>query len=293
MVSRPNTRSTMTAIWFFAGTWFLPCVSCNRSDEPQAPMAPPNVLWIVWDTVRSDHLSLYGFAKATTPYLDEWAKGARVFKPDIPFFDQKIAVRNKMATATPTRIVDIAMGLAEAELSVIPVRTDGSKAPAIKTWAPYQDVIATPEEISRMFGRNVGIGIGIVGGKASNNLEILDFDKVGIFEQFSEGVEWQQPGLIEKLPAVRTPSGGTHLYFRCEQIEGNQKLAMWPGEDGKVKAVIETRGEGGFIVSAPSHGKVHQSGRPYGPLTGGPESVGGGRARKQIGHGGASSKFQR
>jgi arylsulfatase A-like enzyme len=39
----------------------------------------PNVLWIVWDTVRADRTSLYGHSRATTPKLEAWAKGARVF----------------------------------------------------------------------------------------------------------------------------------------------------------------------------------------------------------------------
>jgi arylsulfatase A-like enzyme len=34
----------------------------------------------VWDTVRADHLSLYGYGRATTPRLDAWAKDARVFE---------------------------------------------------------------------------------------------------------------------------------------------------------------------------------------------------------------------
>jgi arylsulfatase A-like enzyme len=40
----------------------------------------PDVLWIVWDTVRADHLSLYGHHRNTTPNLDRWAKQARVFE---------------------------------------------------------------------------------------------------------------------------------------------------------------------------------------------------------------------
>jgi arylsulfatase A-like enzyme len=39
----------------------------------------PNVIWIVWDTVRADRMSLYGHSTATTPNLDNWAKGARVY----------------------------------------------------------------------------------------------------------------------------------------------------------------------------------------------------------------------
>jgi arylsulfatase A-like enzyme len=34
---------------------------------------------VVWDTVRADHLSLYGYPKPTTPRLERWARGARVF----------------------------------------------------------------------------------------------------------------------------------------------------------------------------------------------------------------------
>ncbi|MBM3319196.1 MAG: sulfatase-like hydrolase/transferase [Candidatus Eisenbacteria bacterium] len=43
------------------------------------PDSRPNILVVLWDTVRADRLGLYGFAKPTTPFLDEWAKDARVF----------------------------------------------------------------------------------------------------------------------------------------------------------------------------------------------------------------------
>ena len=49
-------------------------LSCNGPQDPR-----PNVLWIVWDTVRADHLSLHGHERETTPFLSEWAKEARVF----------------------------------------------------------------------------------------------------------------------------------------------------------------------------------------------------------------------
>jgi arylsulfatase A-like enzyme len=39
----------------------------------------PNILVVVWDTVRADRLGLYGFEKPTTPFVDEWAAGARVY----------------------------------------------------------------------------------------------------------------------------------------------------------------------------------------------------------------------
>jgi arylsulfatase A-like enzyme len=42
--------------------------------------ARPNVLWIVWDTVRADHLGLHGYTRNTSPFLSEWSKDARVFE---------------------------------------------------------------------------------------------------------------------------------------------------------------------------------------------------------------------
>ena len=39
---------------------------------PAAPGAP-NVLLIIWDTVRASSLSLYGYAKSTTPHLERFA----------------------------------------------------------------------------------------------------------------------------------------------------------------------------------------------------------------------------
>lgn len=60
---------------------------CDRppSSDSQPPAATrtaadaPNILWVVWDTVRADHMSLHGHARPTTPNLDEWAKTARVY----------------------------------------------------------------------------------------------------------------------------------------------------------------------------------------------------------------------
>src|SRR3990172_8281370 len=57
-------------------------------------------------------------------------------------------------------------------------------------------------------------------------------------------------------------SGGYHFFYRCDKIEKNQKLArrnsteaeLLINNDEKVKGLIETRGEGGFIMTYPSKG---------------------------------------
>lgn len=48
--------------------------ACHRSQRPR------NVLWILVDTLRADHLSLYGYARCTSPALEELAHDAVVFR---------------------------------------------------------------------------------------------------------------------------------------------------------------------------------------------------------------------
>lgn len=47
---------------------------------PHGPPDGPNVLVVLWDTVRADRLGLYGHEAPTTPFLDAWARDARVFE---------------------------------------------------------------------------------------------------------------------------------------------------------------------------------------------------------------------
>lgn len=59
----------------------------------------------------------------------------------------------------------------------------------------------------------------------------------------------------DKLTLSMTQSGGAHLIYRTNIIEGNQKLAQRAtveGEDGTTRVLIETRGEGGYFVVPPT-----------------------------------------
>ena len=97
-------------------------------------------------------------------------------------------------------------------------------------------------------------------GAVSGSMECLDFDSRDAFEAFGVLAVELIPDIWERLCAYgeRTPNG-QHLFWRCETIEGNLKLA----HDATGKAVIETRGEGGFVIVGPSYGTVHPSGEPY------------------------------
>lgn len=53
--------------------------SCGAREQP-APWRPPDVLLISLDTVRADHLSLYGYSRETTPRIDRFARESIVFE---------------------------------------------------------------------------------------------------------------------------------------------------------------------------------------------------------------------
>jgi len=165
-------------------------------------------------------------------------------------------------------LLEQAQQLAASGLSVVPIKSDGSKSPAVSSWKPYQSQIATPRELKR-WSRN-GYGIGIVAGKVSGNLEVIDFDDPAAFECWKRLVgELGGVDLFKRLAIVKTPTGGFHLYYRCKDgVEGNQKLAQRKDSNGKLKVLIETRGEGGYVVAPGSPKKCHRLKKSYKLLEG-------------------------
>jgi len=162
-----------------------------------------------------------------------------------------------------TNVLTEAIRLTTAGLSVVPVKPDGSKAPP-SAWAQYQNRIASLTDILEWFTDD-GYGLGVLGGKVSGNLEILDFDDKETADAFGMLVkEMGMTGLVERLVLVRTPSGGFHLYYRCPTIEGNKKLAREIGPDGGPGDIlIETRGEAGYVLAPGSPVKCHELEKPY------------------------------
>ena len=77
-------------------------------------------------------------------------------------------------------LIQFSKKLVRAGLSVIPVRADGSKGPAINSWKPLQTAIADCRQLKEWFSRKVGIAV--ITGKVSGNLEVLDFDDAVAFD---------------------------------------------------------------------------------------------------------------
>ena len=63
------------------------------------------------------------------------------------------------------------------------------------------------------------------------------------------------PNWLSRLVIEKSQRGGVHVVYRCaEPVCGHMKLAQRRGDDGKIQTLIETRGEGGLFLCAPSPG---------------------------------------
>jgi putative DNA primase/helicase len=162
---------------------------------------------------------------------------------------------------------------AQAGISTVPIRLDGSKSPAC-SWAEFQQRLPTPAERLKFYDRPDPYGIATIQGRVSGNLELLDFDTYAdeIFPAWCELVTAEMPDLIARLNIVQTPREppGRHVRYRCAEvaIPSNMKLAeevYADPETGKPKrrTMIETRGEGGYAIAPGSPPEVHENKRPY------------------------------
>ena len=98
----------------------LGAVACGQTTAP-----PPSVILIVLDTVRADHLSLYGYERETTPRLARWAESGTVFEnafspaawtlPGVgSILTGRYAAQHGAGVSGPTRLHDDVPTLAEA-----------------------------------------------------------------------------------------------------------------------------------------------------------------------------------
>lgn len=167
-----------------------------------------------------------------------------------------------------------AMSAYQAGINAIPVRNDGSKRPDLVSWKVYQQQRTTQREIRQWF-REPGRGLAVVTGTISGNLEALDIDSPDTYQIWLERLREHTSlrSVYERIASgylEATPDGGRHLLYRCAAVDRNQTLARKPRSDNQsYQTLIETRGNGGLLIIAPSSGNVHPSRKPYRLLRGG------------------------
>ncbi len=155
-----------------------------------------------------------------------------------------------------TSLLPTALAYRESGLSVLPaVRLQ--KRPRLPGWKNFQLRIPQERQIVEWFSKPED-AICVVTGQVSGNLEMLDFDRGG--DRFEAWKQQIPPELFARLVIETSQSGGKHVIYRClEPINGNMKLAMG-FRDGALVTLIETRGEGGLFLCAPTLGYTIEQG---------------------------------
>jgi hypothetical protein len=190
------------------------------------------------------------------------------------------ALQDLTCTSSPL-IAATALTYLASGRSIVPI-APGCKAPSVVNlrtgrsvlirWERYQVEAATPAEVRSWFTGPQPMGIGIVAGPVGGvtlpdgmraALEFLDFDDAEVHARFmarlaARGVAF----LLEDLPCEVTPSGGRHYGYGCVEWAASMTLArrfvgMTP--DGRVQMVtlIESKGQGGLCVVAPTPPGIH------------------------------------
>ena len=140
---------------------------------------------------------------------------------------------------------DIATKYNSYGLKVLPVKQD--KSPMLS--GRWNEGIE-PDQFADAYG------IVVICGQISGGLECLDFDNHQN-DAKERLTEFMKQCTVSGLTIVKTGGGGYHVLYRCEETQGNQKLARVPmKENGKIRpdAVIETKGDNGYIVADPTPG---------------------------------------
>jgi putative DNA primase/helicase len=184
---------------------------------------------------------------------------------------------------------------------VLPAKADGSKAPDVATWTSYQNTRPSPTQMATWFDSGQRQGLGVLCGAVSGNLEMVELEGravaegcldelIAIFDGAGLTDLWTR--ITDRGYAEKTPSGGIHIIYRLAEgpVPGNTKLAARPARNDELtddereilqrrpekiitRGLAETRGEGGYVVIAPSHGTTHPTGRPWIVTNGGPDSI--------------------
>lgn len=66
--------------FFVLTTTLLWTIACRGPEPVDRPSPPRNVIIVLVDTLRADHMSTYGYERETTPFIDRWASKAIVFE---------------------------------------------------------------------------------------------------------------------------------------------------------------------------------------------------------------------
>jgi putative DNA primase/helicase len=193
-------------------------------------------------------------------------------------------------TSAPGGYQNIAQPWYDAGCSVVPIHPYNLGHPDKKPATDWKDLQQErmPLEAVKAWWHRDHFGVAVICGAVSGNLEMLELESSATSGDALDKLahELKQRHVLNLWDFLNhngyaefSPSGGLHLLYRAStwKVPGNTKLATRPATspDGKpiVETLAETRGEGGYVVVAPTPGRCHKSGEGWVAIAGAPATI--------------------
>jgi hypothetical protein len=138
-----------------------------------------------------------------------------------------------------TNVLDAALAAHHAGLCVIPLN---GKRPALGGWKQYQKQRPSEQDIRRWAQEGLLRNLGIVCGKVSGNLVVLDFDGPGAYGAFAALF----PSLASSFTVATGSGKGKHVYLYVDDLPPTTRALDTP------IGHIELRAEGTYVAAPPS-----------------------------------------
>jgi putative DNA primase/helicase len=176
-----------------------------------------------------------------------------------------------------------------AGFSTIPIKPNADRLPGqwkkpVGSWREFQERIASVPEVNAWWSNGHEYGLAVIMGAVSGGAELLELEARAcgpeILSKIQErcdangvGHIWDEINFAEGAYVQGSPTGGFHFIYRIKDhaVPGNTKVARRPATseelatnpDDRVKVMAETRGEGGYVVMAPTSGLCHPTGQEW------------------------------
>lgn len=177
-------------------------------------------------------------------------------------------------------VADVARIWQAAGVAVLPILANQTKRPAV-VWSPYIATAPTLDDVHEWWGNGKTWGLALICGGVSGGLEMTEvegraMDTESLTEIMNRLDELGARHIWDLLSGPdgfteTSPSGGIHFLYRISDhdVPGNTKIAQKARDaDGNRLCLVETRGHGGYVITAPTSGVCHPSGEAWQLLAG-------------------------
>ena len=174
---------------------------------------------------------------------------------------------------SPSPLLTAAREWYDAGFAVIPSHEDGGKRP-FGRWKEYAITRPTWAEVEGWLSTGRYSGIGVICGQVSGGVEMVEIEgpaeaaveRLGrVMAAADRYGSRDLMGVVARGCVEQSAGGGLHMFVRIGDgpAKPNTKLAM-AGTGPNRHVIAETRGEGGFVIVAPTPArKGHAAGTSY------------------------------